>query len=369
MIEADSQAEIGQILARTQAHWIETNKRTLEVLTYDPKPQTGCTPKEIIWRKNKSKLYRYQASTGRRYKTPILLLYALINKPYILDLSPGYSLIEYLVAEGYDVYLLDWGEFEWEDRNLSFADFVHDYVAPSVKRVARKAESAEVSLIGYCMGGTIATLYAGIYENPVIRNIVYLAAPIDFSDAGNYTVWLKAPGFDPDRIVDTLQHIPKDYLNWGTKMLNPVSNYLGHYSRLWFNIEEGKSIQFWKVLNKWMTDGISFPGAAYRDWIKEFYQENRLIKNQVVLRGKKVHLQRIKSNLLALVGKKDHISLPHQTRAALNYLGGEDKTYLEFPVGHGGLALGTTAREKIFPTISNWLKDRSEIWVEPEEKS
>lgn len=363
-ITKDSAFQIGEALAQTGQNWWAATARWLEVLAYDHKPSTGISPKEIIWRKNKSKLYHYQPTTDRKYRTPIMLIYALINKPYVLDLTPGSSLVEYLVNEGFDVYLLDWGEFEWEDRELTYSDFVIDYIAAAARRVARHAVSPDISIIGYCMGGTMSTLYAALFSKPVLKNLVYLAAPIDFTDAGSYDVWLRAPGYDPDRIADAMELIPKGFMDWGTRMLNPMGNYVGTYSRLWKTIEEKEDEHFWKVLNRWATDNINFPGAAYREWIRDFYQNNKLIKNQVILRGRRVQLQRIKANLLALVGTRDHIALPHQTAAALTYLGGNDKTYLEYPVGHGGLVLGSIAHDQVFPDITGWLGERSELMTE-----
>lgn len=363
-LKAHSSAEIGELLQQGYDQWLRTTQRWAEILTVDPQPKTGCTPKDIIWRKNKSKLYHYHRSTDRRYKTPILFLYALINKPYVLDLTPGMSMVEYMVDEGYDVYLLDWGEFQWEDRNISYADLIYDYVAQAARRVAAHAECPEINLVGYCMGGTIATMYTALFDKPVIKNMVYIASPVDFSDAGVSSVWLRAHAFNPDRVADTFQLVPKDFVDLGTRMLNPVANYVGTYTRLWKLLDDGMSVHTWKVLNKWVNDGINFPGEAYRQWIKEFYQENRLVKNQIILRGRRVHLQRVRANLLALVGQKDHIVLPQQTAAALSYLGSNDKTYLEFPVGHGGLVFGATARDKVFPAVASWLAERSELYTE-----
>lgn len=361
VLQAKSPKEAGELLQQHLDQWIRTTQRWMEILTMDPRPQTGCSPKDIIWRKNKSRLYHYHASTPRKYRTPVLFIYALINKAYILDLTPGMSMVEYLVDDGYDVYMLDWGEFQWEDRNLSYADFIYDYIAQAVRRVAWHAESDEISLIGYCMGGTMTTMYAALFDEPKIRNMVYIASPIDFSDAGISSVWLQAPNFNPDRVADTFQLIPHDFIDMGTRMLNPVNNYWGTYTRLWRMLDDGLSVHSWKALNKWMCDNINFPGEAYRQWIKEFYQENKLIKNQIVLRGRQVRLQRIKANLLALVGERDHIVLPNQTAAALSYLGSTDKTYLEFPVGHGGLVFGQIARDQVFPRVSSWLSQRSEL--------
>ena len=108
-------------------------KRASEILLREPEPQVGLTPKEVIWTKNKTKLYRYIPKQEKTQRVPILLIYALINKPYIMDLTPGNSLVEYLVDRGFDVYMLDWGTFGLEDSHLKFDDFVFDYIAKAVK--------------------------------------------------------------------------------------------------------------------------------------------------------------------------------------------------------------------------------------------
>ena len=179
-----SPEEVGSQLQKNMERLMESTRRWAQILAYDPQPQTGMTPKDIVWRKNKARLYRYIAPEGIQYQTPILFIYALINKPYILDLIPGMSLIEHMVNQGFDVYLLDWGEFQWEDRHLSFTDLVYDYIARAVAKVVQISGCDQVSLAGYCMGGTITTIYAALFDTPKIRNILYLAAPIDFEDAG-----------------------------------------------------------------------------------------------------------------------------------------------------------------------------------------
>ena len=127
------------------------------------------------------------------------------------------SLIEHMVNQGFDVYLLDWGEFQWEDRHLSFTDLVYDYIARAVAKVVQISGCDQVSLAGYCMGGTITTIYAALFDTPKIRNILYLAAPIDFEDAALSSIWLKAPEFDPDKVADTFQLVPKHFIDTGVK--------------------------------------------------------------------------------------------------------------------------------------------------------
>ena len=142
---------------------LATTTKWSEILTFEPWPQTGMTPKETVWSKNKTKLYRYSAGKAPTHRIPVLFLYALINKAYILDLAPGMSMIEKLVEDGFDVYLLEWGEFEWEDRKLDFADFVYKYIARAVQKVCQYSRSDELSIVGYCMGGTMATMYASLF--------------------------------------------------------------------------------------------------------------------------------------------------------------------------------------------------------------
>lgn len=359
LLLSGSADEVGEQLQESYDRIMESTRRWAEIISFDPDPQTGMTPKDIVWRKNKSKLYRYCSSNPIKHRKPVLILYALINKAYILDLTPGMSLVEHLVDEGFDVYMLEWGDFEWEDRHLTFADLIFDYIAHTVHKVCQFSRCDELSLIGYCMGGTMAAMYTSLFNFPRISNMVFLAAPFDFENAGISSRWLKSGHFDADKIADTFELVPRDFIDYGVKLLNPVNNFWGTYTRLWKVIDEGMSIKSWKVLNKWVNDNTNFPGGAYRQWIRDMYQENLLVKGGINLRGQQVDLKNIESALLVLAGEKDHIVLPHQARAAMDYVGSKDKSYCEFPIGHGGLVFGGIAKNQVFPTISQWLGDRS----------
>jgi polyhydroxyalkanoate synthase len=358
-ILSGSPDEVGALLQENYDRMLDSSRKWAELLTFDPDPQTGMTPKDVVWRKNKARLYRYVNNQGIKHKTPLLMIYALINKPYILDLIPGMSLVEYLVEQGFDVYMLDWGDWEWEDRDLSFCDLIDNYITRAVRKVAQISESSEISLLGYCMGGTITTMYASLYPEPLIKNIIYVAAPIDFQNAGLSSVWLQDPEFDPDRVADTFQLIPKDFIDFGVKMLRPVNNFWGTYTRLWKSIDDGTPIAAWKALNKWVNDNSNFPGAAYRQWIKELYQGNKLVKKEFYLRGRLVDMANIKANLLVLSGENDHLVLPHQTKTILDHASSTDKTYKEFPVGHGGIVFGRFAKREPYPFMAEWLAERS----------
>lgn len=354
-----SAAEVGAELQKSYDRMLETTAKWMEILFIDPLPETGLTPKEVVWRKNKCRLYRYVNPNGIKHKTPLLMIYALINKAYILDLIPGMSLVEYLVNQGFDVYLLDWGEFEWEDRDLNFGQLVNDYVARAVTKVCQFSNVDELSILGYCMGGTIATMYTALFSKPAIKNMIFVAAPFDFKDAGLSSVWLQPSLFDVDKVTDTFSLIPKDFIDFGVKSLNPVNNFLATYTRLWKSIDEGVPIEAWKALNKWVNDNVNFPGQAYRQWVKYLYQENKLIKNEFIIQGRTVNLKNIQASLLVLTGKTDHIVLPHQSTPILEATSSPDKTHYQYNVGHGGLVFGSRARQEVYPAVAQWLEARS----------
>lgn len=354
-----SSEEVGRALQKSYERMLSSTQKCLDILQFDPDPQTGLSPKDVVWRKNKARLYRYVSPHGHQHRIPILMIYALINKPYILDLTPGMSLVEHLLDCGYDVFLLDWGDFGWEDRNLSFGNLINEYIARAVQKVSQISNSGTITMLGYCMGGTMTAMYAALYSQPRVRNLVFLAAPIDFKDAGVQSAWLQAPGYDADRVADTYELIPKDFIDFGVKMLRPVNNYWGTYTRLWKSIDEGTPLEAWKALNKWVNDNVDFPGEVFRQWIKDLYQANKLVRKELKIHGKMIDLARIDSNLLVMAGQKDHLVLPGQAYAAMDQVSSQDKTFLEFPVGHGGLVFGQYARDNVYSVISGWLEERS----------
>ena len=252
--------------------------------------RTGQTPREVVWEKNKAKLYRYQPSARKKHPVPILMVYALINKPYVLDLMPSNSLIEYLTDQGFDVYLLDWGVPGEEDTDLDFEEYILDYLRLATKRVLRVSRTEEYTLFGYCMGGTMAAMYASLFPGRPLGNLVLLTAPIDFAPdkAGLLGLWTDEEHFDPDLLVESFGNIPSELIDNAMRMLKPVTNYVGTYANMWECILEEKPLHTWKAMDKWTGDGTLFPGAAFKTWIKDFYQQNKLVKGEIRLRGREV---------------------------------------------------------------------------------
>ena len=134
------------------------------------------TPKRTIWTLNKARLYRYTpvVPEAERKPIPLLLVFAIMNRPYVLDLRPGNSFVEYMVGKGYDVYLLDWGSPGPEDAGLTFDDYALEYLPRAIRKVRAVSGSDEFSLLGWCLGALISTLYASLRPDDGLRNLLLL---------------------------------------------------------------------------------------------------------------------------------------------------------------------------------------------------
>jgi polyhydroxyalkanoate synthase len=339
---------------------LEKHAEGVQAMLENAGTRTGQTPRQVIWEKNKAKLYRYQPSAEKKHPVPILMVYALINRPYVLDLLPGNSFIEYLTGQGFDVYLLDWGVPADEDADLDFEHLILDYMPRAVKKVLRTSAADEYTLLGYCMGGTMSTMYASLFPEH-LKNIVLLTTPIDFAPdkTGLLGLLTDEKHLNPDLLVESFGNIPGELIDDAMRMLKPVSNYVGVHAAMWECVLEEKPLDAWKAMNKWTRDVSPFPGAAFRTWIKEFYQQDKLVKGKVRLRGREVNVSNITCPVLNIAGEKDHICPLPQAEATIDLVSSEDKEFFVLDAGHVGLLTGRTAKKDLWPKVGSWLEARS----------
>lgn len=322
-------------------------------------PQVGQTPRETIHKKNKSALYRYGHASDRRHPVPVLMVPNLgISRPYIFDLYPGSSFIEYMVQQGIDFYLLDWGVFGDEDNRLSIDECVTQILPVMVRKVLRASKTRQLTLLGYCMGAPLGACHAALYPEPV-KNFVNMAGPIDFREAGLFTTWLDKRYFDIDKLVDTLGSMPADMVRLGFKMLKPTMDF-STFTNLWWNLWDNTYVEGFVALNKWANEYTPFPGEFFRQWVKDFYQENKLVRRELILAGRPVDLSNIHCPLLVVGAKQDYITPPECARALMDAASSSDKEYLELPGGHISLIAGRGARRNVWPKVSTWIALRSQ---------
>ncbi|MEA2620609.1 MAG: poly[(R)-3-hydroxyalkanoate] polymerase subunit PhaC, partial [Chloroflexota bacterium] len=307
----------------------------------------GLTPKELIWRKNKARLYRYLRSTPATHKTPIFLVLPLINRAYILDLRPGASFVEFLLAEGHDVFLIDWGTPGDEDRALDVTTLVTRYLPRAAKAIQKVTGVERMTVLGYCIGGVLATCFAALQPG-VTRNLVLLTAPIDFSDAGQFGRMTARDIFPVEQLTDTFATVPAQLPDIGTKLLNPMASYAGTYRQLWDKLADPNfDVSGWQAMYRWVNDSVPFAGAAFRQWIVEFYQENRLALDTLEMDGKPVRMANITCPVLNIAASRDQIAPRPTTSVITNRVGSADASEIVIEGGHVGIVVGRSASQNL----------------------
>lgn len=333
--------------------------KAMELFLRPSEPEVGRTPRDLIYRKGKARLYRYRLAEPV-YPVPVLMVPNVgISRPYIFDLSPGSSFIEYMVKQGFDFYLLDWGIFGDEDNWLTIDDCVLSILPIMVKKVLETSQAGEVSLLGYCMGAPLSACYAALHPGGPIKNLINMAGPIDFARGGLFATWMDKRYFDVEKLVDTFGGMPADLIRVGFKLLKPTAD-LTTYTNLWWNLWNDRYVEGFRALNKWANEYTPFPGEFFKQWVKEFYQENKLIKGELRLRGQQVDLLNIRCPVLVVGAKTDYIVPAECAKALIERVSSRDKTYLELPGGHISLIAGRQAARVAWPQVSDWLALRSQ---------
>jgi polyhydroxyalkanoate synthase subunit PhaC len=317
----------------------------------------GLTPKELLWRKNKARLYRYTRATPPTHRTPIFLVLPLINRAYILDLRPGASFVEFLLAEGHDVFLIDWGTPGDEDRGLDVTTLVTRYLPRAAKAIKKATGVEQMTVLGYCIGGVLATCFAAL-QPEVTRNLVLLTAPIDFSDAGQFGRMTARDIFPIEQLADTYATIPAQLPDIGTKLLNPMASYVGTYRQLWDKLADPNfDVSGWQAMYRWVNDSVPFAGAAFRQWIVEFYQENRLALDTLEMDGKPVRMANITCPVLNIAASRDQIAPRPTTSVITNRVGSKDASEIVIEGGHVGIVVGRSASQNLWPKVGTWLSE------------
>ena len=340
---------------------IERSFRRLEnlqrLMTNPPEPKTGVTPRVEIYKRNKSRLYRYESK--RTHRTPLLFVPNLgISRPYIFDLLPGGSFVEHMTRQGFDFYMLDWGVFGPEDNDLTVEECVTRILPRMARRVLESSGQNELSVLGYCMGAPISAAFVASHPEVPVKNFINMAGPIDFAKVGLFGLWLGKQYFNVDRFVDTLGSIPADMVKAGFKLIKPTID-LSTNLNLWWNLWNDKYVEGFQALNKWANEYVAFPGEFFRQWVRDFYQDNKLYRGELVMGGRPVRLERITCPVFVVGAKEDYIAPPGCVRALMDAVGSHEKEYIELPGGHISLIAGRGASVHCWPKVSGWLAPRS----------
>jgi polyhydroxyalkanoate synthase len=316
------------------------------------------TPKEAVYREDKLVLYRYRplgdAPVGR---VPVLICYALVNRPTMLDLQEDRSLVRGLLRRGLDVYLIDWGTPDGADRFLGLDDYINRYLHHCVMHVATAHGTDSVNLLGVCQGGTFSLCYAAL--NPgLVRNLVTMVTPVDFRTPDNLlSKWVQ--GVDVDGLVEVCGNVSGDLLNYTFLSLMPFRLMGQKYAGLADLARDPVQMRNFLRMEKWIFDSPDQAGEAFRQFIHWFYRENRLVAGTMELGGRPVDLRNVTMPVLNVYATQDHLVPPAASVVLGNLVGTRDYTPYAFDGGHIGIYVSGRAQKELPATLSDWLKARS----------
>ncbi len=323
--------------------------------------QIGTAPKEAVYREDKLVLYRYKPVVKKPFPIPLLISYALVNRPYMVDLQEDRSLVRNLLKLGIDVYLIDWGYPGPTERWLTLDDYINSYIDNCVDVICEKHGIDQINLLGICQGGTFSLCYAALHPEK-LQTLITMVTPVDFRVAGTagcglLNSWVR--GLDADLMVDTLGNIPGAFMNFGYLMLRPFALNVGKYTNLpAIAADEVKLLNFLRM-EKWIFDSPDQAGEAWRQFIKDFYQDNKLIAGEVEIGGRRVDLRKLTMPVLNLYGEQDHLVPPASSLALKNHVGTDDYTVQSFPVGHIGMYVSGKVQKDLPPLLATWLTART----------
>ena len=353
-------ADSESIAARVRAEVERAIQRNIKGLEYlgSSGPRLGATPRDLLHQRGTYALYRYRPLASEIYRVPLLLVMAVTNRGYILDLVPGQSLVEFLLRQGYDVFMVDWNPPRPDEKKLRLEDYVLEFIPDAVRRVQRASGEQDVNLVGYCMGGVLSTLYAALHAGGPVQNLATFTTPIDFTGMKLFSTWADKRYFDVDRLVDAAGNAPPELIYASFDMLRPADKLAGTMQlidKLW----DDEYVKSYRMFDRWAGDILPLPGEFFRQTIKELMWENRLFKGELTLGGRAVRLDRITIPLLHAIAEHDHIVPYDASRPLVALAGSADKQELVLKGGHVSLVAGGNAIKRLWPRLDAWLGKRS----------
>ncbi|MBI2897011.1 MAG: alpha/beta fold hydrolase [Deltaproteobacteria bacterium] len=336
------------------------------------RPTMGNAPKELVLKKGKLEVHRLvppaaqEVEIGtetlrveaRRFPVPVLLVPPLMVRPYIYDLRPDHSLARMLRNRGFAVHIVDFGVPEREDAGLRLEDYVLDFMPAAVEATRKSAGSKDVSLVGYCMGGIFALLYAAALGNDGVRSIVSIGAPVNFEKMGLLTIAARLGAGRIDALMDRIGNIPGGAASQGFKLMSGAKA-ITKWADLFIHLWDEEYVRGFDAVNTWVNELIPYPRDAFRQMVKDVVAGNKLLGRDLVLGGRKIDVGAVEVPLLAFAGRTDNIAPIASAADIVEIVGSRDKRFIEVPGGHVGVVAGRKARQAVWEPTADWLAPRS----------
>ena len=340
-------------VAKELAAFDATLRRGLGVLRRVGEVKLGATPRAVICELDGVRLYRYGDVDTAAHGTPLLIVYALVNRPEMADLQAGRSLIASLMARGFDVYLIDWGYPSGADRLLGLDDYVNRYIDACVDHLRVRLKRSALPLLGICQGGTLSTCYTALHPDKVER-LITTVTPIDFQTPEDMLSHL-VRHIDVERLLKSCGNVSGDFLNGLFLSLKPYRLTQQKYVRFLEQLGDAEAVAMFLRMEKWIFDSPALAARACGEFARDFYQGNKLVKGELVLGGRSVDLRAITMPVLNIYARDDHLVPPAASRALRTVVGTSDYTEVELPGGHIGVYVGLKSPHSVPVAVAEWM--------------
>lgn len=315
-------------------------------------PAVGASPKTTVWNDGKVELWRYDSDV-RRHATPVVFVSSLVSRSYILDLLPDRSFLAFLRDAGFDVYLLEWGVPDASDAGNRLEDYVDRWIPEGVRQACQVSGAPEVSLVGYCLGGVLTSLAVAAHPDLPVRDLVQLAAPLDFSRLGTWSDLFVA-GLDGRVLLDFTGNVPPLLIENYFRLLKPAAEAM-QYTALMQNLHDETFVRNYQAMNLWIRDHVPFPGAAFQQLVTELLKGNALLRGGIHLGDRVVDLATIDRPLLNVMAEADHLVPPASATSWTTIVASSETHELRMKTGHVGLISGKSSTRTTQPRVAAWL--------------
>jgi polyhydroxyalkanoate synthase len=345
----------------------ETLERMLEVAAvkarfgpeYYADPDTtevAPTPRNLVERHGPLDLFRFDpgADAPPRQGAPVLLVYSLINRTYILDLMAGFSFVQHLLDQGLDVFVFEWREEERTDSDVELDEFVDELIDGCVDSIRGVTGADTVSLLGHCMGGPFAALYTALHPDKVDR-LMGLTAPFTANEGGVVAMWTDRELFAVDAIVDRLGYVPGKTIRHTFIAFKPYLEVM-RWKMFLENVGNEQVMGLFNAVDKWTNDTVDVPGEVFRQLMVEIYREDRLRRGETRIHDTAVDLGTISCPVLSLAADKDWIVSPASARVLNDLVSSKDNRYEVMPGGHVSMLVD--------PRNTEWWSTISDFFLE-----
>jgi polyhydroxyalkanoate synthase subunit PhaC len=348
------------LFAKARAEFERAMDRNIKGLSYfnSPAPVTGATPKDRLISRGTMQLYHYRPLVDEVYRVPILLVMATTNRGFIFDLAPEQSLVEFLLRQGYDVFMLDWEPPRADEKTLGMEDYVLDFLPTAVARVLEETDEPDLTVIGYCFGGVLSLLWASLTGDETLKNLITFTTPVDFSKMTMFQNWSDKRFFDVDRMIETYGNCPPEFLYSAFDNLRPGSSAAAQV-RLWDNLWNDEYVKGFRQMERWTSDVLPLAGRYFQQTTKQLMWDNALMNDSMEVAGRAIDLGVIKAPYLHVAAQFDHIVPTAASAPLIGKIGSADKQEIVLKGGHVSLVAGPNAVRRLWPQLDQWLQERS----------